>query len=94
VHDRISARLARFIADAGPPVIAHASEWSVPPLLLYAGSDRLVSPAGSRAFAEAAPKDVVTTRCFQNYFHEIFNEPDNEPVFDALKLWLDEHFAG
>src|SRR3954469_24677926 len=64
VHDRISARLGRFIAEAGPTVIAHASQWSVPTLLMYAGEDKLVKPAGSRAFAEAAPPQVVTTRCF------------------------------
>ena len=92
VHDRISARLARFIAQAGPVVIAHAGEWSVPTLLMYAGSDRLVDPAGSRAFAHAAPADVVTTVCFDEHYHEIFNEPDNAPVFEALRKWLDSKF--
>jgi alpha-beta hydrolase superfamily lysophospholipase len=92
VHDRISARLARFIADAGPSVIAHASEWSVPTLLMYAGEDRLVSPNGSRAFAEAAPATVVTTVCFEDYYHEIFNAPDAAPVFEALRQWLARQF--
>lgn len=92
VHDRISARLARFIAEAGPVVIAHAREWNVPTLLMYAGSDRLVDPAGSRAFAQAAPEDVVTTVCFDEHYHEIFNEPDNAPVFAALRKWLDRNF--
>lgn len=93
VHDRISARLGRFIGDAGPTVIAHASQWSVPTLLMFAGEDKLVSPAGSRAFAEAAPPDVVTTHCFDRYYHEIFNEPGNEAVFGKLKRWLDANFA-
>jgi len=92
VHDRISARLGRFIADAGPTVIAHASQWSVPTLLMYAGEDKLVSPAGSRAFAEAAPAQVVTTRCFEHCFHEIFNEPESETVFAHLRRWLDANF--
>eukprot|EP01034_Spumella_vulgaris_P044255 gene44255-55017_t len=29
-HDRISARLARFIADGGPATVARAAHWSVP----------------------------------------------------------------
>jgi alpha-beta hydrolase superfamily lysophospholipase len=94
VHDRISTRLARFIADAGPTVIAHAPEWAVPTLLLYAGSDRLVDPEGSRAFAQAAPPQTVKARCFERLYHEIFNEPDSEPVFEALKRWLDANFPG
>jgi alpha-beta hydrolase superfamily lysophospholipase len=92
VHNRISARLARFISDAGPMVIEHAPQWTVPTLLMYAGSDRLVNPAGAEAFAQAAPPQLVTTHCFAGHYHEIFNEPDKEPVFNALRLWLDSHF--
>jgi alpha-beta hydrolase superfamily lysophospholipase len=92
VHDRLSARLAAFIADTGPKLVSQAPEWKVPTLLLYAGDDKLVDPDGSRAFAEKAPKQVVTSHCFPRLFHEIFNEPDSEPVFQALKQWLDERF--
>lgn len=92
VHDRVCGRLARFIADGGPVVLARAAEWKVPSLLMYAGADRLVNPAGSRAFAAAAPRQVVTAHCFDGLFHEIFNELDSEPVFGMLKQWLDERF--
>ncbi len=94
VHDRISARLAVFIAENGPAVIASAPAWSVPTLLLYAGADKLVNPAGSRAFAKAAPDGVVSSHCFEHLYHEIFNEKaaDREPVFAELKRWLDARF--
>jgi alpha-beta hydrolase superfamily lysophospholipase len=92
VHDRISGRLARFIADAGPLVLSRAPKWKVPTLLMYAGEDHLVRPAGSRAFAAATPPGVLSARCFDGYFHEIFNELDTEPVFEELKLWLDARF--
>ena len=92
VHDRISARLARFIATAGPQTVALASQWKVPTLLMYAGDDRLLNPQGSRSFAAAAPKEVVTAVCFGALYHEIFNELDAEPVFATLKRWLDLKF--
>jgi alpha-beta hydrolase superfamily lysophospholipase len=92
VHDRISARLARFIADAGPATVALAPQWKVPTLLMYAGDDRLLNPQGSRDFAQAAPKDVVTSVCFEKLYHEIFNELDAAPVFDALHQWLNARF--
>jgi len=92
VHDRISARLARFIADAGPATLALAPQWKVPTLLMYAGDDRLLNPQGSRDFAAVAPKDVVTSRCFDSLYHEIFNEQDAKPVFAELKRWLDARF--
>jgi len=90
VHDRISARLARFIATAGPATVALAPQWSVPTLLMYAGDDRLLNPAGSRAFTQSAPKQVVTSVCFDALYHEIFNELDATPVFEALQHWLDQ----
>ena len=62
VHDRISLRLARFIAEAGPRVVARAPRWKVPTLLMYAGSDHLVDPEGSRAFCAAAPRSCGPTR--------------------------------
>jgi alpha-beta hydrolase superfamily lysophospholipase len=90
VHDRISARLASFIAGAGPIVLERAPQWHVPTLLMYAGQDKLVNPRGSKAFAAAAPASVVKVRCFENLYHEILNEADSQPVFDALQQWLDE----
>ena len=92
VHDRISARLARFIATAGPATVALAPQWTIPTLLMYAGNDRLVKPQGSRDFAAAAPQKVLTTVCFDGLYHEIFNELDARPVFDALRQWLDARF--
>lgn len=89
VHNRISARLARFIACTGPKVLAMAPHWKVPTLLMYAGDDRLLNPLGSRRFAKAAPKSKVKAVCFEKMYHEIFNEADAAPVYATLQRWLD-----
>ncbi|KQU76864.1 MULTISPECIES: alpha/beta hydrolase [unclassified Rhizobacter] len=88
VHDRVTPRLVRFIVDGGEWVRARAATWTVPTLLLYAGSDRCVAPAGSRAFATAAPQAMVTAQEFTPLFHEIFNEPEQAEVFAALQAGL------
>jgi len=92
VHDRISGRLARFIVEAGASTLASAPQWQVPTLLLYAGADRLVHPRGSRAFAQAAPARVLSVHCFEDHYHEIFNEVGREPVFARLQQWLDRWY--
>jgi len=88
VHDRVTPRLARFILDGGVFVRSLAPHWKVPTLLLWAGSDRCVAPAGSAAFAAMAPTDVVRAQVFAPLFHEIFNEPEKEAVLAALGEWL------
>jgi alpha-beta hydrolase superfamily lysophospholipase len=89
VHDRISARLARFILDAGEHARRSASRWTVPTLLLWGGSDPVVEPEGSRAFAAAAPSGVLTAQAFGPLRHEIFNETERAAVLMALGSWLD-----
>ncbi len=88
VHDRVTPRLARFIVDGGECVRAHAAFWRVPSLLMWAGADRCVAPAGSAAFAAAAPSDVLSAQVFPALFHEIFNEPEHDAVLTHLTTWL------
>ena len=98
VHNKISPRLGQFVASAGPATVAAASAWHIPTLLMYAGADKLVNPAGSRRFAERAAKSkavkpgTVTAKCFDGYYHELFNEPQPAPIFELLQNWLDARF--
>jgi alpha-beta hydrolase superfamily lysophospholipase len=89
VHDRVTPRLARFIVDGGEVVADRAPDWCVPTLLLYAGSDRCVAPAGSAGFAASAPQARVAAHEFRTLFHEIFNEPEQDDVLGVLHDWLD-----
>ena len=88
VHDRIAPRLVRFMLDAAEVVRARTPRWRLPTLLLYAGADRLVVPAGSAAFAAAAPQGTVTAHAYTALYHEVFNEPEQARVFDDLRAWL------
>lgn len=89
VHDRVTPRLARFILAAGAQVVRLAPRWSVPTLLMWAGADRCVAPRGAAAFASSAPSDVVRSRCFEALYHELFNEPERDQVFEEVLRWLD-----
>ena len=91
VHDRVTGRLGLFVAHQGPAVIAAAPQWKTPTLLMWAGADRCVAPAGSAAFAAVAPRDVVAVREWPGLFHEIFNEPEQGAVLKVLDDWLAAH---
>lgn len=64
-----------------------------PMLMLVAGDDRIVDPAGSRRFFDTAPPDLRDARWFDTGYHEIFNEaqPLRGEVCAALTDWLRKH---
>jgi alpha-beta hydrolase superfamily lysophospholipase len=93
VHDRVTARLVRFIVEAGRLVRDRAPQWRTPTLLMWAGADRCVAPAGSAAFAAAAPAGVLAAQAFPGLYHEIFNEPERGEVLGHLMRWLERFRA-
>ena len=88
VHDRVSAKLLKFIVDSGACLRSQAEHWPLPTLLMYAGSDRCVAARGSATFASHAPRHLLSSREFKPLFHEIFNEPEHEQVYATLQAWL------
>ncbi len=88
VHGRITPRLVQFIVHAGELVLRRAPRWRTPTLLMWAGADACVDPAGSATFARVAPAQAVTAREFPALFHEIFNEPERQYPIEQLTRWL------
>ena len=93
VHDRISARLLRWLIDAGSEATQRVQALSVPTLLLVAGADRLVRPDASRTFADRAPASMLTLKWYDGLYHELFNEQadDRAQVLVDLAAWLDRN---
>lgn len=90
VHDRVSARLVRFMAEAGALSIDEASTLHSRTLLLVAGSDAIVDPAGSRRFADSGAPGKLALRWYHPAFHDLWNETPElaEPIFADLEAWL------
>jgi alpha-beta hydrolase superfamily lysophospholipase len=91
VHDRITPRMLAFIRSAGAAVLGDAPRIGVPTLLLVAGSDALVDPAGSRLLAERLPPAHATVRWYDELEHEVFNEAPElrGQVLADLDAWLE-----
>lgn len=92
VHDRVTATVASLIVDGGAAVLSAARRWTTPTLLLWAGADRCVAPAGSAAFAAAAPRAVLEHECYPGWSHELFNEPERERPIARVLTWLEQRF--
>ena len=87
-----TARAGTFFEtyNAGKWALAHASELSIPMIILHGTGDKLIAHSGSEQFAKTAPKELVTFVSLPGFYHEIHNEPaaDREQVFTSIIGWL------
>lgn len=87
VHDKITARLFVEMYESGRWALEHASDFSLPLLLMYGTGDRIVSAEASRQFAERGG-EKVTWRTWDGWYHEIHNELEKMQVLTAMIQWM------
>lgn len=91
-HDLISAGLFVQMTRGGLWALEHASELSVPALVMHGSADQLTSADASRQFAERAGRGCAL-RIWEGAWHELHHEPEREAVFAHLVAWLNERLA-
>jgi acylglycerol lipase len=90
VHDKVTVGWGKSTLEAISWMEQHASEWTLPVLIMHGEKDILGYAQGSREFSSKIKGDV-TLKIWSGLFHEIHNEPEKEEVFGYLHQWLDEH---
>ncbi|MBS1595458.1 MAG: lysophospholipase [Bacteroidetes bacterium] len=90
IHNTARAGTFFDTYNAGKWALEHASEVNVPLLLLHGTEDKLIAFAGSEQFAANGPKDLITFKPYQGFYHELHNEPaaDRERIFLDEIAWL------
>ena len=90
VHNTARAGTFFDTYNAGQWAIDHASELTVPLIILHGTDDKLIAHRGSEAFVANAPKNLITFKSLPGYYHEIHNEPaaEREKVFVEIINWL------
>ncbi len=88
VHPTITPRLFAWIVNTGKALREAAPGWKTQTLVLFAGADRLVDPAGARAFVAALPTGIGVAHEYPAFYHEIFNDPEKDAPLGDLEAWL------
>jgi lysophospholipase len=65
----------------------------VPLLFMQGGEDRVVNKLKGKDWFDLLPLTNKTYKEWPNLYHEIFNEPEREVVFDFTKRWIENQFA-
>ncbi len=91
-HGLITAKFFLEVHRAGRYALEHASELSVPVLLMHGDTDTVTSAAASRLFAERAG-GLCTYREWPGFRHELHNENGREDVFRTVREWIKNRLA-
>jgi acylglycerol lipase len=90
---RMRARLGAEMLDAMRVVDEELPSLRAPLLVMQGSADGLVDPAGAPLVYERAGSADKTLKMYDGLWHEIFNEPEHDRVFDDLIEWLDARAA-
>ena len=90
IHDMMSAKLYFGILDNTDYVMEHASEWSLPVLIMHGTGDKIVSTIGSEHLAKHITGDV-TYRPFEGGYHEVHYDIEGAEMMTEIKDWILAH---
>jgi alpha-beta hydrolase superfamily lysophospholipase len=90
VFDTITPRWYTEFVAAQERVHAYAGRYHTPMLAMWGTEDRLVSISDIERFLPLYGGDLET-KSWDGLYHEIFNEPQHEEVFNTFLQWLDKH---
>jgi alpha-beta hydrolase superfamily lysophospholipase len=93
VHTRISARLGLDMLNSGEWIKQHASELTVPLLIMQGSADRIVSVAGTREVARKAPTTLVEYKEWEGGYHELHNDFIKDEALNYMLSWIESHLA-
>jgi alpha-beta hydrolase superfamily lysophospholipase len=89
-----TARWYRDALQTQKRVFDLAPTLQAPILVLQAGQELIVSAPATRALFERLTAPTKTYKEYPDKYHEIFNDPGHEQVFDEIIDWLEtQHLA-
>jgi lysophospholipase len=92
VSTTVSARWFTEVVRAQLETREGAGKLAVPALVMQSGDDRLADPSTTREWTERAPEGLVEYVEWPGFYHEMFNEPEREQVFERMETWLQKRF--
>ena len=87
-HHVATARWAAEVVAAQSAALSAAGRVRLPLLLLFGDADTIADPQASRELFERVASSDKTVHCYEDFYHEIFNEAGRAHVFADLAAWL------
>ncbi|MEJ2411554.1 MAG: lysophospholipase [Anaerolineales bacterium] len=85
---KITARISDALNRGIQLLEEHGSKIKVPLLILHGGEDRLCDPSWSEYLADLVSSQDLELKIYPGLFHEIYNEPEQDQIFNDVLIWL------
>ena len=85
--------LLLLMADAPDELVTRLSELTLPVQVMQGSADALIPLGALRSVVSGVSSSDLVAQVWQGLFHEIYNEPTNGAVLDALVGWLSVRVA-
>ena len=83
-----TVRISSVINDGISYLAEHGSKITIPLLIMHGGQDQICNPSGSTYLHNLVSSQQNELIIYDELFHEIYNEPEQETVFNDLYNWL------
>ena len=93
VHSFISLSLFWDMVHSGQRCMREANRVTIPLFILLGGHDEIIDVDAARKTFDAVNTNDKKILVFQDDYHEILNEYNNERVMQELVHWLEQRFA-
>jgi lysophospholipase len=94
---RVKVATARWYTEllgAQRRVLAEASRFRLPLLVVQAGDDRIVDPDLPERWVAATGSPDKRFRRWPGLYHEVMNEPEKRDVLGEIAAWIVERTRG
>jgi alpha-beta hydrolase superfamily lysophospholipase len=92
VHRKVTASWGKSMLETIDLVYKNAPSYPVPLLLMQGTQDDIAYPSSSETFIALAPRDRITLKMWDGFFHELHTDPEKSKVFKVIVDWLDQQF--
>jgi alpha-beta hydrolase superfamily lysophospholipase len=91
VNRLVSAKWFAEATKAMQEVVAWAGDIKTPMLVMHGTEDMLASVEATKALFEAVGSSDKELVILPGFYHELFNEPEKESVYERVSDWIEAH---
>jgi len=90
---KVTTNLSIKMNQAMDRVVTDGSKINLPLLLLHGKADYLVDPVSTQFLYDLVSSENKKTIYYEGFYHEIYNEPEHEQVFEDVSSWLNKQLT-